>query len=170
MPRHRKTKKDATTCEKLRRVGRKLWPADVRMGKPDMLTTYHTNPGNWNILVPGGKERESIPSVAASESGRAQTKKLGFGVTKNHDEEEEVFGMAHLRGWKSRIRKRVMVVTTRVGRGTWNPVWMSGDHSVRLNTLRWPIVNQYREGKVKRTPGGEWKESETVCLQDVRDR
>lgn len=44
------------------------------------------------------KKENSIPSVAASESGRAQTKKLGFGVTKNHDEEEEVFGMAHLRG------------------------------------------------------------------------
>ena len=26
--------KDVATCEKLRRVGRKLRPADVRMGKP----------------------------------------------------------------------------------------------------------------------------------------
>ena len=26
------------------------------------------------------------------------------------------------------------------------------DHPVRLNTHRRPIVNQYREGKVKRTP------------------
>ena len=24
---------------------------------------------------------------------------------------------------------------------------------------------EYREGKVKRTPGGEWKEPETLCLQ-----
>ena len=27
-----------------------------------------------------------------------------------------------------------------------------GDHAVRLNTSWRPIVNQYREGKVKRTP------------------
>ena len=39
--------------------------------------------GNWNILVPEGKERKSIPSVAASESGTAQTN-LRIGVT-DHD-------------------------------------------------------------------------------------
>ena len=30
-----------------------------------------------------------------------------------------------------------------------------GDHPPRLNTRDRPIVNQYREGKAKRTPGGE---------------
>ena len=30
-----------------------------------------------------------------------------------------------------------------------------GDHPPRLNTRNRPIVNQYREGKAKRTPGGE---------------
>ena len=29
---------------------------------------------------------------------------------------------------------------------------------------------QYREGKVKRTPGGEWKEHETESLQAVEER
>ncbi len=29
---------------------------------------------------------------------------------------------------------------------------------------------QYREGKVKRTPGGEWKEHETINLQAVGGR
>ena len=29
---------------------------------------------------------------------------------------------------------------------------------------------QYREGKVKRTPGGEWKEHETINLQPVGGR
>ena len=47
-------------------------------------------------------------------------------------------------------------VCTRVRPGTWNLVWIWGDHSPRLNTSLWPIVKQYREGKVKRTPGGEW--------------
>ena len=31
-----------------------------------------------------------------------------------------------------------------------------------------PIVNEYREGKVKSTPGGECKDPETVRLQAVR--
>ena len=31
-----------------------------------------------------------------------------------------------------------------------------------------PIVDQYREGKVKSTPGGECKDPETVRLQAVR--
>ena len=44
-----------------------------------------------------------------------------------------------------------------VPRGTWNLVGSWGDHPPRLNTTWWPIVKQYREGKVKRTPGGEWK-------------
>ena len=29
---------------------------------------------------------------------------------------------------------------------------------------------KYREGKVKRTPGGEWKEHETINLQPVGGR
>ena len=33
-----------------------------------------------------------------------------------------------------------------------NPVRIRGDHPVRLNTPRRPIVDQYREGKVKSTP------------------
>ena len=72
-----------------------------------MLTTYHTS-GEYIAAVRQPRElkhlstwrkRKRIDSVSSGErSGRAQTKKLGFGVTKNHDEEEEVFGMAHLRG------------------------------------------------------------------------
>ena len=35
---------------------------------------------------------------------------------------------------------------------TRNPVRISRDHPVRLNTPKRPIVDQYCEGKVKRTP------------------
>ena len=38
---------------------------------------------------------------------------------------------------------------------TWNLMGIWGDHPPRLNTSRKPIVNQYREGKAKRTPEGE---------------
>ncbi len=41
---------------------------------------------------------------------------------------------------------------TRVPRDTWNPAGISEDRLTRLNTSRQPIVNQYREGKVKSTP------------------
>ena len=47
-------------------------------------------------------------------------------------------------------------VESRVRQGTWNPVGSRPDHRPRLNTNWWPIVKQYREGKLKRTPGGEW--------------
>ena len=46
---------------------------------------------------------------------------------------------------------------SRVLRDTRNPVGSRGDHPPSLNTPQWPIAKQYCEGKVKRTPGGEWK-------------
>ena len=39
-----------------------------------------------------------------------------------------------------------------VTRNTWNSARIDRDHPVRLNTPMRPIVYQYREGKVKRTP------------------
>ena len=51
---------------------------------------------------------------------------------------------------------QVNVAGSRVQRDTRNPVGSRRDHPPSLNTPRWPIVEKYREGKVKRTPGGEW--------------
>jgi hypothetical protein len=42
-----------------------------------------------------------------------------------------------------------------VPRDTRNPVGIKEDHLLRLNTSWRPIVNQYREGKVKSTAGAE---------------
>ena len=53
---------------------------------------------------------------------------------------------------------------TRVPRDTWNLVGSREDHLPRLNTTWWPIVKQYREGKVKRTPGGEWNRTWNPAL------
>ena len=61
-------------------------------------------------------------------------------------------------------------IESQVAWSTWNSVWIGEDHLVRLNITEWPIVEQYREGKVKRTPGGEWKEHETINLQPVEGR
>ena len=46
----------------------------------------------------------------------------------------------------------MLVRDTQVPRDTCNPVGIWGDHPPRLNIPRRPIVNQYREGKAKRTP------------------
>ncbi len=51
------------------------------------------------------------------------------------------------------------------------PVGNRVDHDPRLNTRQLPIVNKYREGKVKRTPAkGSEIEPETVNRQDVTAR
>ena len=57
---------------------------------------------------------------------------------------------------------------SRVPRGTWNLVGSREDHLPSLNTTWWPIVEQYREGKVKRTPGGEWKRTWNLVLTNSR--
>ena len=53
--------------------------------------------------------------------------------------------------------KENQLAGSRVPRDTWNPVGRRGDHPPSLNTTQWPIENKYCEGKVKSTPGGEWK-------------
>jgi len=49
----------------------------------------------------------------------------------------------------------ILPVCTRVPPHTWNVVGNRRDHPARLNTHWRPIANKYREGTVKRTPGGE---------------
>ena len=44
---------------------------------------------------------------------------------------------------------------SQVLRSTGNSVGIQADHGLRLNTIFGPIVHKYREGKLKRTPGGE---------------
>ena len=71
--------KDVISCDKLRWGANDLWHVDFRMGQPNMLKTYYlvnleANAGNWNILVPAGRENNlMIPLVVASERGLAQT-------------------------------------------------------------------------------------------------
>ena len=66
--------------------------------------------------------------------------------------------------WKGRPKRvtvpymkasRLTRIGTQVPQGTGNPVGIREDHLPRLNTTRQPIVDKYREGKVKSTPDGE---------------
>ena len=70
----------------------------------------------------------------------------------------ERFGKNGHRGWQPRIWK-AYISDKWVGRDTWNPVWIWGDHPPRLNTPERPIVNKYCEGKVKSTSNRRVKEN-----------
>ena len=59
------------------------------------------------------------------------------------------------RKWKS-CRQKPKYFWEQVAVNTRNLLWRQGAHPLRLNTNMWPIANKYREGKVKRTPKGEW--------------
>ena len=62
-----------------------------------------------------------------------------------------------------RVTLSVEQKDTRVQRDTWNPVGICEDHLARLNTSQRPIVNKYREGKVKSTPARGVKETLKPC-------
>jgi hypothetical protein len=45
MPRLLQAKKDVISCEKLRGLAHTIRSANIRMGQPDMLKTYHLDRG-----------------------------------------------------------------------------------------------------------------------------
>ena len=59
--------------------------------------------------------------------------------------------------------------STRVPQDTWNPVGIWEDHLPRLKTTHRPIVNEYREGKVKSTPVRGVKEYLKPCAYKQRE-
>ena len=83
MPWHQLPMKDVAICEKLRGAESRHRASDLRMGKPGMLTAYHSqlNKIDWAEGTPGTetskyreeKKENSIPLVVASEEGRGQT-------------------------------------------------------------------------------------------------
>ena len=131
---------------------------------PSTTTWIHrverANPANWNILVAGGRENKSDSLSSGERNGNSLNQSVYWLGSWDSDIEsvglDEVFER-HTRGGESPVVENPRIVAeSRVAWGTRNPVWISEDHLVRLNTSVWPIVNQYREGKVKRTPEGEW--------------
>ena len=97
----------------------------------------------------------------ASEIGEAQTRSRNTSGVEDYNKLliiiVELFWKSKPKGVKVSYMKWLEGrVESRVRQGTWNPVGSRPDHRPRLNTNWWPIVKQYREGKLKRTPGGEW--------------
>ena len=79
MPGLPEAKKDVTSCEKPRRGANTLRPADIRMGQPggsDPVTPVYAGErtrGTETSQYPQEKKVTTIPPVAASERGIAQT-------------------------------------------------------------------------------------------------
>ena len=157
--------KDVISCDKPWVGANNLWSKDFRMGQPIRLKTcYHyrrseANGGNWNILVPLGRENKlMIPLVVASERGLAQTsdvamRRWGSRTTLSYlDCEKNVLERTIIEGDNPVFEAWRDVVVSWVTRNTWNSARIRRDHPVRLNTPVRPIVNEYCEGKVKSTP------------------
>ena len=124
-----------------------------------LIFVQEANAGNWNILVPAGKENKlMIPPVVASERGVAQTRCVsmhggGCRTTLSYPGcEENVLESSTVAGDSPVSEAWWGVVVSWVARSTSNSAWICRAHPARLNTPVRPIVYQYREGKVKSTP------------------
>ena len=76
MPWLPETTKDVVSCEKSRGSANRNWSANIRMGQPTGLKIQYTilwwvNPGNWNILVPGGRERNIDSQSSGDRNGKS---------------------------------------------------------------------------------------------------
>lgn len=127
------------------------------------------NSVNWNILVAEGKESKRDSLSSGERNGNSLNQVFNLGSWENnlkiHREFRRSSWNLHHRWWKSSSQKIEMnFCLSRVAWDTWNPVWISEDHLVRLNTPEWPIVNSTARERWKRTPKGEWKSPWNRCL------
>ena len=155
--------KDVISCDKSWGGANNPWSRNFRMGQPNQLkadypSKMEANAGNWNILVPAGKENNNDSPSSGERTGNSP----------NHP----CYGMCGVVGPRHRTKydeKNVLesstiehdscvfeviwtVAVSWVARSTRNSAWICRDHPVRLNTPERPIVYQYCEGKVKSTP------------------
>ena len=154
--------KDVISCDKLREGANDLWSEDFRMGQPSILKRYYpsmmeANAGNWNILVPVGKENNNDSPSSGERTGNSPNH-FCYGINgvvgprcgtkfceKNDLERSAIDGDSPV------FEARRTLVVSWVARSTRNSAWICRDHPVRLNTPERPIANQYCEGKVKST-------------------
>ena len=125
--------------------------------RPIIQPKLEANAGNWNILVPAGKENNNDSPSSGERTGNSPNQlcygiigvvgpRFGTKVGEWNDLESSVIdgdNPVHEAIWT--------LVVSWVARSTRNSAWTSRDHPVRLNTPERPIANQYCEGKVKST-------------------
>ena len=93
--------KDVVSCDKLRVGANDLWSEDFRMGEPTWLKTKYfligrANAGNWNILVPAGREN-NCDSASSGERTRKSPNQCRFGGV-------GVIGLRYLRSIRTGTR------------------------------------------------------------------
>ena len=154
--------KDVISCDKLRVGANNLWSGDFRMGQPDRLKTNHptvleANAGNWNILVPAGKENNNDSPSSGERTGKSPNHScygmygvVGPRCCKKFREKNSLERLT-TDGDSPVFEAKRSIAVSWVARNTRNSAWICRDHPVRLNTPERPIANQYREGKVKST-------------------
>ena len=153
--------KDVISCDKLRVGANNLWSEDFRMGQPDILKIYHSvmkaNAGNWNILVPAGKENNNDSPSSGERTGKSPNQ-LCYGIIgvvgprhRTKICEKNVLESSTIEHDSCVFEAYPTVEVSWVARSTRNSAWICRDHPVRLNTPERPIVDQYCEGKVKST-------------------
>ena len=154
--------KDVISCDKLWGVANKLWSRDFRMGQPNILKRYYptkmeANAGNWNILVPAGKENNNDSPSSGERTGKSPNQ-LCYGIIgvvgprhRTKVCEKNVLESSTIEHDSCVFEAYPTVEVSWVARSTRNSAWICRDHPVRLNTPERPIANQYCEGKVKST-------------------
>ena len=154
--------KDVISCDKLWVGANNLWSRDFRMGQPGILKECHpslmeANAGNWNILVPVGKENNNDSPSSGERTGKSPNHAChGMHGVVGPRCGTKVGEWNSLESWtidgdSPVYEVKLSVVVSWVARDTRNLAWICRDHPVRLNTPERPIANQYCEGKVKST-------------------
>ena len=81
MPRLLQAMKDVISCDKLRVGANNPWSWDFRMGQPSRVKLcYHAkheaNAGNWNILVPVGRENKNDSPSSGERTGKSPNRQV----------------------------------------------------------------------------------------------
>ena len=154
--------KDVISCDKSWGDANDLWSRNFRMGQPNILKRYYpskmeANAGNWNILVPAGKENNNDSPSSGERTGNSPNQ-LCYGIIgvvgprhRSEECEKIVLESSTIEHDSCVYEAFWTVEVSWVARSTRNSAWICRDHPVRLNTPERPIVNQYCEGKVKST-------------------
>ena len=154
--------KDVISCDKSWGDANNLWSRNFRMGQPSILKRYYlskieANAGNWNILVPAGKENNNDSPSSGERTGNSPNQSC-YGIPgvvgprrRTKDNEKNVLESSTIEHDSCVFEVIWTVAVSWVARSTRNSAWICRDHPVRLNTPERPIVYQYCEGKVKST-------------------
>ena len=125
---------------------------------------------NWNILLTKGKESKRNFRSSGERNGKSLNwSNQGSGtLIKIRRKKIKNSWNLYQRWWKSSfIFFFFLAEVSQVAWGTWNPLWISEDHLVRLNTLESLIVKSTVRERWKRPPVGEWNRSwnqkQSIC-------